>query len=47
MVECIKRMHDGTKFCVMCGENEVTDLVENDINARQEYVVLACVLHPY
>jgi hypothetical protein len=24
MVNCIKIMYEGTKFCVKCGENEVT-----------------------
>jgi hypothetical protein len=27
MVNCIKIMYEGTKFCVKCGENEVTTFV--------------------
>jgi D-mannonate dehydratase len=28
MLNCIKKMYNGIKFCVKCGEEEVTDCVE-------------------
>jgi hypothetical protein len=42
MVECIKKMYNDTKFCVKCGGNEVTDIVEQRRDVRQ-----GCSLSPY
>jgi hypothetical protein len=28
MVKCIREMYDGIKICVRCGEEEVTDFIE-------------------
>jgi hypothetical protein len=42
MVECIRRIYDGIKFCVKCGEDVVTDFIEQERGVR-----LGCILSPY
>jgi hypothetical protein len=42
MVECIKRMYNGTKFCVNCQDDEVTDFVE-----QRRGVGRGCSLSPF
>jgi hypothetical protein len=39
MVECIKKMYNCTKFCVKCGDDEVTDFVEQRRCIRQGYIL--------
>jgi hypothetical protein len=34
VVKCIKKMYKDTKFCVMCGGDEVTDFVKHRRGAR-------------
>jgi hypothetical protein len=34
-VKCIEEMFDGIKFCVTCGEDEVTDFMEQRRGVRQ------------
>jgi hypothetical protein len=42
MVNCIKIMYESTKFCVKCGENEVTTFAPQTSGVRQ-----GCSLSPY
>jgi hypothetical protein len=42
MVKCIREMYDGIKFCVKCGEDEMTDFIEQKRGVRQ-----GCSLSPY
>jgi hypothetical protein len=42
MVECIRGMYDGIKFCVKCGKDVVTDCIEQERGVRQ-----GCSLSPY
>jgi hypothetical protein len=35
MVNCIRIMYEGTKFCVKCGENEVTTFAPQTRGVRQ------------
>jgi hypothetical protein len=35
LVECIKSMYDGIKFCVKCGEGVMTDFIEQERGVRQ------------
>jgi hypothetical protein len=42
MVECFRRMYDGIKFCVKCGEDVMTDFIEQERGVRQ-----GCSLSPY
>jgi hypothetical protein len=42
MVECIRGMYDGIKFCVKCGEDVVTYFIEQERGVRQ-----GCSLSPY
>jgi hypothetical protein len=41
-VNCIRIMYEGSKFCVKCGENEVTTLAPQTRGIRQ-----GCSLSPY
>jgi hypothetical protein len=34
MVNCIRQMYDGIRFCVKCGEDEVTDFIEEKRGVR-------------
>jgi hypothetical protein len=34
-MKCIREMYDGIKFCVKCGEDEVTDFIEQKRGVRQ------------
>jgi hypothetical protein len=42
MVKWISEMYDGIKICVKCGENEVTDFIEQTRRVGQ-----GCSLSPY
>jgi hypothetical protein len=42
MVNCIRIIYEGTKFCVKCGENEVTTFALQTRGVRQ-----GCSLSPY
>jgi hypothetical protein len=42
MVNCIRITYEGTKFCVKCGENELTTFAPQTRGARQ-----GCSLSPY
>jgi hypothetical protein len=42
MVSCFSNMYEGIKFCVRCGNNEVTNFVTQTKGVRQ-----GCSLSPY
>lgn len=42
MLNCINEPYDGITFCMKCGEDEVTDFVEQIGDIRQ-----GCSLSPY
>jgi hypothetical protein len=45
MVNCINEMYDGITFCTKCGEDEVTDFVEQMRDVRHGCTFSPCLFN--